>query len=251
MHARSNPPAFLGVFLLLLGGVFLLDTLDVVNARTVIRTYWPALLVAWGGAHLVTGQRGERFVAGLAFAGGSILLANRVFGWGVNVWNLLWPTILIATGIHILYRAIAPGRHRFPVSGVTMPPPLTDDPGGMRSDGEAQVDASSTLKAYAVLGHVKRANVSQAFRGGEITAMMGGVEIDLRDCRMAGQDAVIELAVTMGGVELRIPREWAVDSRLALIMAGLDDRSAPPVDGSAKRLVLEGKAMLGGVEIRN
>src|SRR5581483_9932294 len=108
-----------------------------------------------------------------------------------------------------------------------------------------------TFKEVAVLGHIRRTSVSQAFRGGEVTTFMGGVDLDLRDCRMATNEARINFSIVMGGVELRIPRDWVVESRMSLIMAGLDDRSTPAEGGATKRLVIDGSALLGGIEIRN
>ena len=101
------------------------------------------------------------------------------------------------------------------------------------------------------MSHLQHNNVSQAFRGGEITAVMGGVELDLRECRLATDTAHLNVFVAMGGVELRIPRDWVVESGISLFMAGLDNRTLPPVEPSPKRLVIDGSAFMGGIEIKN
>src|SRR5690606_11480758 len=137
--------------------------------------------------------------------------------------------------------ASAEGVARDPGDTSAAAPPGTDD----------RVDSSATFRELAVLGNIERRNVSQTFRGGEVTAIMGAVEIDLRECRMAGNEAYVDLLAIMGGVELRIPKGWAVESRMSALLAGLDDRSEPPVVPGAPRLVLRGTAFLGGIEIRN
>jgi hypothetical protein len=55
----------------------------------------------------------------------------------------------------------------------------------------------------------------------------------------------------MGSVELRIPRDWTVESRMSAMLGSFEDMTAAPVDGSAKRFVVRGSVMLGSVEIRN
>jgi hypothetical protein len=55
----------------------------------------------------------------------------------------------------------------------------------------------------------------------------------------------------MGGLEIRIPNEWAVDNRVTYFMGGSNDRSRLPGHPSAPRLVLKGFVMMGGVEIKN
>ena len=252
VHRREygRPPVFAGVALVSLGVLYLLDGLNVVEARVFMRTYWPALIVAFGAARVVSGRGGERVIGGGAMAFGGVLLANRVLGWDVRVWSLLWPSVLIALGAYILFHAYRPA----PIvaaSDAAFGAADATDADETPSSGDDRVDTTSTIREFAVMAHIDRRNVSQTFRGGQITAVMGGIEIDLRECRMAANEAIIDMSIVMGGVELRIPRDWTVESRLSLVLAGLDDGSSPPVDESTKRLIIQGKAFMGGVEIRN
>ena len=102
-----------------------------------------------------------------------------------------------------------------------------------------------------MLGSVERRNVSQTFRGGDASAFMGSVEIDLRDSRMAAAEAMVDVSVMMGSVELRIPRDWAVESRVSALLGSFEDHTAAPVEASAKRFVVRGSVLMGSVEIRN
>lgn len=248
-HDRRGHP-FLGAVLIVLGGLFLLDNLDVLEARNLIRNFWPSLLVAWGGYHVVTGRGGSRVVPGIVMAFGGVLLGNRLLGWGVDAWDLFWPVLLMGLGLSVLFNS------RRDHARVAAPPTPMGD--GSVAEGEqanpppdGRVDASASFREIAVLAGIERRNISQTFRGGEITAVMGGVEIDLRECRMGDGEAYIDVFVLMGGVELRIPRDWTVESRVTAFLAGADDRSEPPAGPGTKRLVIRGTVFMGGVEIRN
>src|SRR5262249_43346265 len=116
---------------------------------------------------------------------------------------------------------------------------------------DADADTSATFREFAFLGGIERKNTSQTFRGGSATAFLGGVEIDLRECRMAEGGAQIDVFAMMGGVSLRIPRDWTVHSEVAAILGGFQDHSAPPLGGEIKRLVITGQAVMGGIEIKN
>jgi hypothetical protein len=59
------------------------------------------------------------------------------------------------------------------------------------------------------------------------------------------------VSALMGGMEIRIPEDWAVDNRVTYFMGGSNDRSRLPTDPHAPRLVLKGFVMMGGVEIKN
>jgi predicted membrane protein len=92
-------------------------------------------------------------------------------------------------------------------------------------------------------------NDSQEFAGGEINAVMGAVEIDLRQAAIAAE-AVLHLSVIMGGVEIRVPREWSVSVNGTPVLGGIEDKTSPPM-APGKRLVIEGSVIMGGVEITN
>src|SRR2546425_9627600 len=107
---RRGAPAFLGVLLVSLGVLFLLDNLGLIEVRTFIRTYWPLLLVAWGAGRLLFGRGSEQLLGCFAVVVGGILLGNQLLGWGLGIWQLLWPMFLIAFGILILAHARWPQR---------------------------------------------------------------------------------------------------------------------------------------------
>jgi hypothetical protein len=147
-----------------------------------------------------------------------------------------------------------------PPSGGSAPPPFSGFAPGPQGEtqsadqaqaGPDNVDQSARLKEVAVLAGIERRNVSQVFRGGEITAIMGSVEMDLRDCRMAEPSSAIVIQVVMGQVTLRLPQNWTVESNLGTFLGNLEDRSDRPVDPNPRRLILYGSAFMGQIEIRN
>jgi hypothetical protein len=245
---RGAPHAFIGILLISLGVLFLLANLNVLDARDLIRRYWPVLIIVWGLVRLVVGQ-GDRVIGSIAVFVGAILLGNRVLGWDINLFGF-WPLVLIALGINLLFRAWRqPSYMRARVSAT----PGDSVEGGAASGPlpDGRTDASASLREFAILGGFQRRNVSQTFRGGEVTAVMGGGEIDLRECRMAGDEVQVDVFALLGGFSLQIPRDWTVESRVSAVLGGFEDHSAPPVAGASGKLVLSGYTILGGIEIKN
>jgi predicted membrane protein len=146
-----------------------------------------------------------------------------------SLWDY-WPLILVFVGIMMIIKS------SFIRRGIA--PPFAESK-----------DANDYLKAIAVMGGFKRSNNSQNFQGGELTAIMGGLEIDLRDASTKG-DATIEVFTTMGGVEMRVPEDWLVIIEGFPFMGGFEDKTRHPKD-SAKRLIIKGTVIMGGVEIKN
>lgn len=117
----------------------------------------------------------------------------------------------------------------------------------MRS-GTEPADSISTVAVWSGAQHKI---ISQAFRGGEITAVMGGAELDCRTARLENGRAVIDLFVWWGGVEFRVPEDWQVVNEGFVIMGAIEDKSKAQPAGPVQTLVLRGMVVMGGVEIKN
>ena len=72
------------------------------------------------------------------------------------------------------------------------------------------------------------------FRGGYITAVLGGVDLDLRKARMGSSAAVLDVVAVWGGIELKVPAEWSVEGKVRPIMGGFEDKTQLLVE-SAER----------------
>ena len=115
------------------------------------------------------------------------------------------------------------------------------------------------VHATSILGGVTERNVSQDFRGGRLTAFLGGVSVDLREAEIVEKPVRISVSAILGGVEISVPQHWNVKKDVQPIAGGVDDRR-PLVrhhdddDGSpdnAPDLVVTGSVLLGGLLIRD
>jgi hypothetical protein len=227
-HGRgASPRLVLGVFLMALGVLFTLGNLRIINARQYLK-YWPVVLVGVGLSKLASpGGRGK--LAGVIWLFvGSWLLASNLGLISVSFWSL-WPGILFV----LLGAALAFGALR---------------PQGPEADAASGADA---IRLVAFMGGTERSSNSQSFRGGEMTAIMGGCELDLTRAQPAEGGAVIETLAFMGGIEIKVPEDWAVECRGVPFMGGFEDTTRPPAQDTGKRLVINGFAMMGGVEVHN
>ena len=81
-------------------------------------------------------------------------------------------------------------------------------------------------------------------------AVMGGVELDLRDARFTADEVTIRAFCLMGGVSITVPEDMAVDVSGIGIMGGVDHRASGPGAPGAPRLRVVGFALMGGVDVR-
>lgn len=215
-----------GASVLLLGVLFMLDNLHVIYAADYL-AYWPALLVVLGLVKFMQpGTSGRAWGVVLIVVGGLLLL--RTLDLYYVRFSDFWPLLLILVGGAMLWGTFV--RRKVSTEGVA---------------------DEALLNATAIVGGFKRTITSQDFRGGEITAVMGGCEIDLRQAAIRGEEAVINIFAFWGGVELRVPESWAVVMKGVPILGGFADETRANAGPGAKRLVVTGTAVMGGAAVKN
>ena len=72
-------------------------------------------------------------------------------------------------------------------------------------------EASNEFQVAAVFGGRSFASHAAGLRSGSVITSMGGVEIDLRKATLDAAGADLELKTTMGGIQVLVPDNWAVD----------------------------------------
>ena len=223
---RVTPQAVIGVIVIVVGILFTLDNLNLIDATDYLQ-YWPAGLVAVGLLKLWQTRHGQGIVGGLFLVVlGMWMLLERIVAIRIHLHDV-WPLFFVVVGGYMVWKGF----------------------GGARRVRSA--DNNARVSALAIMAGVVRGNNSPAFEGGDLTAIMGGCEIDLREASIApGTEAVIDVFAFWGGIEIKVPDDWTVVSRVTPLMGGLEDKTRPP-STSTKRLVLRGVAIMGGIGVKN
>jgi hypothetical protein len=219
----------IGLTVLTIGVILLLDSAAVLNASRTIDRWWPSVLVAAG--LLTLAERPPAVTRGmfLTAIGAGLLLFTTDLVHG-NAWDYFWPAAIIVAGIAILRRWN--GR----------PTPLP-----------AGASAQDVVRATAVFGGPKLASSSQSFRGAWLTAIFGGIVLDLRAARPVPDGAAINVTALFGGADILVPRGWRINVRSTPIFGGVDDKTShdgpPPADAPELRIVAV--TIFGGVAIKH
>jgi len=158
-------------------------------------------------------------------------------------WHAVWPVVMIGLGLLVIFRSVTRARNRDQPSSFSFTMPSIGN-----STQPAAAD-DSIINVSAIMGGYVRRITTPDFRGGEVTAILAGCELDLRQSSINGE-AVLNVFALFGGIQIKIPPDWTVVLHGTPVMGGFDERTVMPPDGS-KRLVITGYAIMGGVEVRN
>jgi hypothetical protein len=112
-------------------------------------------------------------------------------------------------------------------------------------------NSAHRVSMFALMGAVTRRVNGTPFYGANMTAVMGGIQLDLTHAQLP-EDAIIELFAFWGGIEIWVPRDWIVVNQGFALMGSIEDKTGNlPQRPGQPRLVLRGMALMGGVEIKN
>ena len=183
-----SPHFFLGIIIIAVGIVFMLDNLNIIYAGDFIR-YWPVLLIAYGITNVSQASKNSGQIFGwILILIGSLKLLDVLNFIDFRIWDW-WPVVFILIGLNFLRGSWNRSRSA-----------------GTLSPHDSLNDSDSYIKNIALMSGVKRKITSKDFRGGELTAFMGGCEIDLREAEMKGNEAHIDIKGNPVFVPQTIPR---------------------------------------------
>ncbi|HZT30327.1 MAG TPA: DUF5668 domain-containing protein [Bryobacteraceae bacterium] len=230
--ARRHPSGGMtfGLIVIVVGALLLLSNLGIFHIHDIFR-FWPVAIIAAGlAAALDARDTGGQIAGGIIVLLGAWLLADRLH-LPFFRFHELWPLLLIAFGVLLLWRSVERS-----AGGGPSPSP---------GDG--------SFRGHVAFGGSRRQLNTEQFTGGEVEALFGGYEIDLRKAVMAGDEAVLIAKAMFGGVEIIVPETWSVSVQGQAVFGGYEDKTRQPDPGTPgmKRLIVAGSAVFGGVSIRN
>lgn len=252
----TNKSLWAGLIVLTVGVVLLLHGMDLIFFPWWLFR-WPMILIIIG---LIIGIK-SNFENGawlvLMLIGGLFLL-NEINLFGRHLWNYGPAIAVIVLGVFLIFRSLSrnsdtrhhgwhyPNDRRTTSLGPDQPSANSEKSSFSSVDGEDMIDMVN------VFGGTKRKVFSKHFRGGETVNFFGGTHLDLTQADLENNTAAIEIVCVFGGVQLIVPSNWSIESRITTILGGLEDKR-PPVtsDPAGKRLVLTGVCVFGGVEIKS
>ena len=224
-----------GGILLVIGIVLLLGNLGLakISLGWVFSTFWPVIFILAGASVMASQRGGGMLVGGIIVVLGVLFLVDRLGWWAVDLswlWKVFWPLVIILIGIRILF--------------------------GSPQNGNAR---------WAFMGGIEKKSNDGSWKleSGGYTAIMGGIELDLRDAVIPEGETVIDITTLMGGVEITVPRDLPVICKGTVFLGGLEmlgrsnggiyanlEASQGDVHAATRWVRFRCQSIMGGIEIK-
>lgn len=229
INNKTDKRMWLGGAFIVLGFLFFLNSLDILDfSISRIIFSWPFFFLIIGV--FIAINTNKKLLGGILSGLGVIFLIPRIFP-SINYdGTIVFAILFIALGLYIILNR----REKEIV--------------------EFDQERKDYIDDVAIFGGGDKVITSDNFKGGNITAVFGGSEINLKGCKLAEGTNVIDVLCVFGGTTLIVPQDWNIVLNITPIFGGfsnklIKDPNATPDQN--KTLIIKGLVVFGGGEIKS
>ena len=242
-----------GLLLILVGGLALLDGLDLIHLHAYRAWIWPTVLILLGLFSMLRSRRIEP-VGLLLTAGGVYWLLIRLHVMAPVSFRIWGPCVLILIGIGCLF-ARRPAPYNTSSQSTASERQSYSDAGAQThhasdaTQGPTEYTSDGFVRSSVIFSGDERHFGGPVFGGADVSVLFGGCQLYLTDYQQAKQPCAIDVSCSFGGAKLYVPRQWRIERNgLTCLFGGCGfhgNADAQPVAS----ISLRGFVAFGGVDI--
>ncbi len=228
-----------GFFVILAGLLLLAFNFDILPyAWKHVIFSWQMLLIVIGAISIFGND--SRMPGMILILIGGFFLVPEIFVMHISFTRLFWPLILIIIGLMILSKRGMNERWRHKV-------------GHVFGQADSPLPEEGFINEANIFSGSKHRVTNQVFKGGKISNIFGGTEIDLTQATLAEGRTELTIECIFGGVTLIVPADWKVVLNINAILGGFSDKRLVIKETADpnKVLIIRGSAIFGGGEIKS
>ncbi len=226
---KTDRRMWLGGALIFLGFLFFLNSLDILDfSISRIIFSWPFFFLVIG--IFLTLNTNKKLLGGILSGLGTIFLIPKIFPNVDYNGTIILAIIFIALGLYIIL-------NRKEKDKITL-----------------DQERKDFIDDVSIFGGGNKIITSDNFKGGNITAVFGGSEINLKGCKLSEGTNVIDVLCVFGGTTLIVPQDWNVILNVTPIFGGFSNKlikDPNAVTDQNKILIIKGLVVFGGGEIKS
>ena len=224
MEAKLKPNTIVGIFIIIIGELFLLKNFGVLPQEFFWKVFsWQVILILIGIVFYFNSNKSI----------GLTLIVLGILSWIPDI----WPVLIIALGVFVIIKN------------------KTNYFSNAKAENSSDIyDPKQMINDASIFGAAKKSYQIDKFKGGNITAIFGGSEIDLSDCTLADGSNKLDIFFLFGGSNIKVPSTWKVLIEVTPILGAFSDRrimQQSQVFDNSKILIISGVTIFGGGELKN
>jgi len=190
---------------------------------------WQMLLIAIG--FVMTLGTGNKTPGLIVMAVGGFFILPEIFDIPFRTYRLFWPAVFIIIGVIVLTNTRWFSKENWASKSST---------------------SNDVIDMVNIFGGGERRILSQEFKGGKISCVFGGAELDMTKAKLAEGTNELEISCVFGGVSFIVPPDWNIIIDVTPVLGGFSDSRkgySSTIDMS-RTLVIKGACVFGGGEVK-
>lgn len=218
-----------GLVFIILGIGFAGNAFHIWNFRVFFDGWWTLFIIVPCAISMIQNGTNTGNTIGLVI-GLLLLLSAQDVLYGVEVSDLIIPVILIIIGFSFLFRN----------RGMS----------GVKKNGQTIYPNGKIAKDItAIFGGRKVRYDNEEFPGATLTAVFGGVDLDIQNAIIT-EDVVINATSIFGGVDIHVPGDVQVKINSVPILGSVSKRIPEPQGPIRAVIYVNATSVFGGVDIK-
>ncbi len=220
--------AILGIFVILIGLILATNALELTNIDIFFEGWWTLFIIVPSIIGLVKEENKLGSIIWLGIGVTALLFARGIISFSM-ISKLTLPVFIILVGLGILSNS-------FKSNNVA------------EKMKEVKGESLKETDIAAIFSGQKINFAGQEFRGIELNAIFGGIELDLREANIK-KDQVIEATAIFGRIDIMVPQNVNVVVKPIGIFGGTSNSTRKSKDNKVT-IYVTSTAIFGGVEIK-
>lgn len=216
-----------GLALIAIGIIWAGNALGLFNIDLFFDGWWTLFIIIpclWG---LIAEQEKAGNLIGLIIGVLLLLAAQSIISFSL-IWRIAAPAILVIIGFSLIFKNLFGSKFNEKVKKLNKNLGKDDD-------------------ITAVFSGQKLNFRKEEFRGKNLNAIFGGIEIDLRDAKIAS-DVVINASAIFGGIDIFVPEGVNIKIKSNSIFGGVSDKHKE--QEGKYTIYISATGIFGGVEVK-
>lgn len=218
-----------GLVLVALGIIFGLNALGITDINIFFKGWWTLIIIIPSFIGLFKNESKVWSLIWLAIGIVLLLCAYGILSFTM-VGKLIFPFILVMIGLNIIFKDVI----------------------NKNIDGKIKKMNSERIDAQEYCSTFGGQNVTyngEEFKGANLDAVFGSVELDLKNAKTA-HDQVINASAIFGGIDITVPDNVNIKVKSTPIFGGVSNKVKTQYNENLPTIYINSFCMFGGVEIK-
>ena len=225
----NNKNILWGIVLVIIGVIVGLNALNITNINIFFNGWWTLFIIIPSLIGLLNEKDKTGNIIGLIIGIVLLLGVQNIIDFDL-IWKLILPVIIIIVGLSLIF-------------GNNLNKKINNEIKKINNKKGKNEEYCSTFSEQKIDFD------DEEFKGVSLTAVFGGITLDLRKAKI-NEDVVINTTSVFGGIDIYVPDNIKIKVKSTSIFGGVDNKKIKNDNEKEHIIYINASCIFGGVDIK-